>query len=140
MGKSVSCMPVMRCLSACGYARLCTAYSERQNAMQQVRIIESVMQSRCSELLALRDFRIGVRFNEIRSAGGREAKVDARVSIEPQRSVDAFRYHLNTGGYLRSKVLRRPIYDSDALLVTSVVFDLFGGYVPCTLAAHGAEF
>jgi hypothetical protein len=35
----VSCMPVLRCLSARGYARLCPAYPESQNAMQQVRII-----------------------------------------------------------------------------------------------------
>src|SRR5215831_12810717 len=97
--------------SADGYARLCPAYSESQNAMQQVRIIESVMPSRCSELLALRDFGIGVRFNEIRSAVGREAKVDARVSIEPERSVDAFRYSLNTGGHLRRQVLGRTIFN-----------------------------
>src|SRR5215831_10936316 len=133
-------MPVSRCRSAYRYARLCPAYSESQNAMQQVRIIESVMPSRCSELLALRDFGIGVRFNEIRSAVGREAKVDARVSIEPQRSVDAFRYSLNTGGHLRRKVLGRTIYNSDALLITGIVFDLFSGYVPCSLATHGAEF
>ena len=100
--------------------------------MQQVRVIKSVMPSRCRELLALRDFGIGVRFNEIRGAVGREAKVDARVSIEPQCSVDAFRYPLNTGGYLRRKVLGRPIYNSDALLITGIVFDLLGGYVPCT--------
>src|SRR5215510_10866587 len=98
------------------------------------------MPSRCSELLALRDFGIGIRFNEIRSAVGREAKVDARVSIEPQCSVDAFRYSLNMSGYLRRKVLGRPVYDSDALLITWIVFDLLGGYEPCTLVAHGAEF
>ena len=94
--------------------------------MQQVRVIEPVMPSRCSELLALRDFGIGVRFNEIGSAVGREAKVDTRVSIEPQCSVDAFRYSLNMGGYLRREVLGRPIYNSDALLITVIVFDLLG--------------
>src|SRR5207302_2513425 len=108
--------------------------------MQQVLVIKSVMPSRCGELLAFRDFGIGVRFNEIRSAVGSEAKVDARVSIEPQCSVDAFCYSLNASVYLRRKVLGRPIYNSDALLITRIVFDLFGGYVPCTLAAHGAEF
>src|ERR1700757_4333743 len=107
--------------------------------MQQVRVIESVMPSRCGELLALRDLGIGVRFNEIQSAVGGEAKVDSRVSIEPQRSVDAFRCSLNMGRYLRHKVIRRPIYNSDALLVTKIVFDLLGGDQPCPLVAHGAE-
>src|ERR1700756_5326416 len=97
------------------------------------------MPSGSSELLALRDFGIGVRFDEIRNAVGREAEVDARVSIEPQCSVDALCYSLNTGGYVRRKVLGRPVLNSDALLITGIVFDLFGGYVPCT-PAHGAEF
>src|SRR6516225_4053023 len=98
------------------------------------------MLSRCSELLALRDFGIGVRFNEIGSAVGRQAKVDARVSIKPQCSVDAFRYSLNAGVDLRRKVLGRPIHDSDPLLIIGIVFDLLGSYQPCTLAGHGAEF
>src|SRR5262245_52288518 len=98
------------------------------------------MPSRCRELLALRDFGIGVRFNEIRSAVGREAKIEARVAIEPERSVDAFGYSLNTIGHLRRKVLGRPILNPDALLIAGIVFDLFGGDVPRTLAAHAAEF
>src|SRR5262249_15308073 len=98
------------------------------------------MSSRRSELFALCDFGIWVRFNEIRRAVGGEAKVDARVSIEPQRSVDAFRYSLNTGRYLRRKCLGRPIFNSDALLIDGIVLDLFGGYVPRALAAHGSEF
>jgi hypothetical protein len=52
-------------VSAYGCAGVCPAYSERQNAMQEARVIKSVMPGRCSELLALRDFGIGVRFNEI---------------------------------------------------------------------------
>jgi len=124
----LSCMPVAHCLSAYGYARLCPAYSESQNAMQQGRVIESVMPSRCGQLLALRDFSIGVRFNKIESAVGRKAKVDARVSIEPQCSVYAFRCSLNAGAYLRRKVLGRPIYNSDALLITGIVLDFLGGY------------
>ena len=66
--------------------------------MQQVGVIKPVMPSGNSELLALRYFGIGIRFDEIRSAVGREAKVDARVSIEPQCPVDAFRCSLNAGG------------------------------------------
>src|SRR5450631_2370666 len=124
-------------VSAYGCAGVCPAYSERQNAMQEARIIKSVMPGRCRELLALRDFGIGVRFDEIQGAVGREAKVDARVSIEPQCSVDAFRRSLNAGVYLRRKVLGRPIHNSHALLITGVVFDLLGGY---GLAAHGTEF
>src|SRR5471032_492420 len=104
--------------------------------MQEARVIKSVMLSRCSELLALRDFGIGVRFNEIQGAVGREAKVDARVSIEPQCSVDAFCCSQNAGAYLRRKV-GRPIYNSHALLISGIVFDLLGGY---GLAAHGTEF
>ena len=64
-----------RCLSAHGCACLCPADSEGQDAMQQVRVIKSVMPGRCSELLTLRYFGIGIRFDEIRSAVGREAKV-----------------------------------------------------------------
>ena len=126
-----------RCLSACGYARRRPAHSERQNAMQQVRVGKTVMLGCGRELLALGDFGIGVGFNEIRSSVGREAKIDARVSIKPQCSVDAFRRSLNAGEYLRRKVLGRPIYNSHALLITGIVFDLLGGY---GLAAHGAEF
>jgi hypothetical protein len=126
-------MPV----SAYGCAGVCPAFSERKNAMQEVRVIKSAMLGRCSELLALRDFGIGVRFNEIQGAVGREAKIDARVSIEPECSVDAFRCSLNAGEYLRRKVLGRPIHNSHALLITGIVFDLLGGY---GLAAHSAEF
>ena len=108
--------------------------------MQQVRVIKSVMPSRCSELLALRYFGIWIRFNEIRSAVGRQAKVDTCVSIEPQGPVDAFRRSLNAGGYLRRKVLGRPIYNSDAFLIAGIVFGLFGGDLPCPLTAHAAEF
>ena len=78
-------------VSAYGCACLGPAYSERHDAMQQVRVIKSVMPSRCRELLALRYFGIWIRFNEIRSAVGRQAKVDTCVSIEPQGPVDAFR-------------------------------------------------
>jgi hypothetical protein len=66
-------------VSAYGCAGVCPAYSERQNAMQEARVIKSVMPGRCSELLALRDFGVGIRFNEIQRAVDR---VDARVSID----------------------------------------------------------
>ena len=98
--------------------------------MQQIRVVESVMPSRCSELLALRDFGIGIRFNEIRNAIGREAKVNARISIEPKRPVDAFRGSLNASGYFGCQVFRWPVYNSDAFLITGIVFGLFGGDVP----------
>src|SRR6185437_12474378 len=127
-------------LSAYGHACLGPAYSESQNAMQQVRVIHSVMLSGRSELLALRDFGIGVRFDEVRSAVGREAEVDARVAVEPQCSVDALRYSLNMGGYFRRKVFGWTIHDSHALLIAGIVFDLFGGYLPCPMTAHAAEF
>src|SRR6185436_20848375 len=123
-------------VSAYGSAGVCPAYSEHQNAMQEARVIKSVMPGRCSELLALRDFGIGVRFNEIQGAVGREAKIDARVSIEPQCSVDAFRCSLNAGEYLRRKVLSRPIYNPPALRIPGIVFDLLVGLA----WAHGAEF
>ena len=41
---------ISRGLSAYGYARLCTAHSERQNAIQQARVIESIMPSRRRDL------------------------------------------------------------------------------------------
>src|ERR1700738_4978076 len=84
-----------RCFSAHGCASLCPADSEGQDAMQQVWVIKSVMPGRCSELLALRYFGIGIRFDEIRSAVGSEAEVDTCVSVEPQGLVDALRRSLN---------------------------------------------
>src|SRR3954464_3988746 len=132
-------MTVLRYLSAYGCACLCPADSEGQNAMQQVRVVKPVMPSGCSELLAFRYFGIGIRFDEIRRAVGCEAKVDACVSIELQCAVDAFRCSLKAGGYIRRKVLGRPVYNSDALLITGIVFDLFGGNLPCALTAHAAE-
>ena len=42
--------------------------------------------------------------------------------------------------YLRRKVLGRPVYNSDAFLITGIVFDLFGGNLPRPLTAHAAEF
>jgi len=85
-----ACMTVSRSLSAYGCACLCPADSEGQDAMQQVGVVKPVMPGGCSELLAFRYFGIGVRFDEIRSAIGSEAKVDACVSIELQCAVDAF--------------------------------------------------
>src|SRR6202008_1771205 len=79
------------CPSACRYARLCPAYSESQNTMQQVQIRETVMLGCCRELLALGDFGIWVRFDEIWNAVGRKAKVDARISVEVECPVDSFR-------------------------------------------------
>src|SRR4051794_28059776 len=130
---------ISRCLSACGYTRSRPAYSESQNAMQQVRVSEAVMLGCRRELLALRDFGIGICFDEIGSAVGGEAKVDAPISIELQCSVGALGNSLDTGARFRRKVLGRPIQNSDALLIIGVVFDLLGGDVPCTLG-HVAEF
>ena len=58
--------------------------------MQQVGVREAVMLSGRRELFALRDFGIGIRFEEIWNAVGREPKVYARIAIELQDSVDAF--------------------------------------------------
>src|SRR4051812_47579761 len=82
-------------LSVRGYAGLCPAYSQRQNALQQVRVGDPVMLGCRRELLALRDFGIGICFDKIGSAIGGEAEVDARISIEPERSIDAFRNPLD---------------------------------------------
>jgi Carbonic anhydrase len=48
-----------------GYGRRCPTDSERQNAMQQVRVGEAVMVGRRPEFLALRDFGIGIRFENM---------------------------------------------------------------------------
>ena len=108
--------------------------------MQRVGVVKPVMPSGCRKLLALRYFGVGIRFDEVRSSIGGEAKVDACVSIELQCAVDAFRCSLKAGGYLRRKVLGWPVYNSDAFLITGIVFDLFGGNLPCPLTAHAAEF
>ena len=52
--------------------------------MQQVGVREAVMPSCRRELFALRNFGIGIRFEEIWNVVGREAKVDARISIKLQ--------------------------------------------------------
>jgi hypothetical protein len=75
--------------SACGYASRCPTYSESQNAMQEFGVRKAVMPSCCRELLALRNFGIRIRFEEIWNAVGRKAKVYARVSIKLQYSVDS---------------------------------------------------
>src|ERR1044071_6155626 len=121
-------------------ACLCAAYSERQDAMQQLRVSNSVMLGRCRELLAFCYFGIGIGFDEIRSAVGREAKVDTCVSIEPQCPVDTFRCSLDAGGHVWREVFGRPIDDSDARLIVGIVLGLFGGDLPCALAAQIAEF
>ena len=108
--------------------------------MQQVRVFKPVMLGRCRELLAFCDFGIGIGFDEIGSAVGRETKVDTSISIEPQCSVDTFRCSLDTGGHVRREVFGRPVHDSDARLIIGIVLGLFGGDLPCPLAAQAAEF
>ena len=90
--------------------------------------------------MAFRYFGIGIGFNEIRSAVGREAKVDACISIEPQCSVDAFRCPLDASSYFRREVFGRPVCNSDAFLIIGIVFGLFGGDLPCPLTAQVTEF
>jgi hypothetical protein len=72
------------------------SYSESQNPMQQVRIGEAVVPSSRRKFLALRDLGIGIRFEEIRNAIGREAEIDAGISVELQGSVDSFGHSLDT--------------------------------------------
>ena len=101
--------------------------------MQEIRIFEPVMLSRRGEFLALRDFGIGVRFDEIQRAVGSETNVDARVAVEPQCPLDALRQSLNPAAHLRRKALGRAVFNSDALLIVGIVLDLLGGD---RLAAH----
>src|SRR5215510_3541425 len=126
--------------SAHGCACLCPAYSEGHDAMQQLRVVKPVMPGRCSELLAFCYFGVGIGFNEIWSAVGREAEVDTRISIEPQCPIYAFCCSLNAGVCLRREVLGWPVHNSDALLIFGIVLGLFGGYLPRALTAQAAEF
>src|SRR3569833_1024965 len=88
------------------------------------------------EFLTLRDFRVRIGFDEIWRSISREAKIDARISIEPQSPINALCRSLNAGGYIRCKPLGRPIHDADALLIVGFVLDLLGRDVA---AAHRAE-
>src|SRR5262245_958728 len=126
------------CLSACGYPCRCPTYSERQNAMQQVRIGKTVVPRCRRKFLALRDLRIGIRFEEIWNSVGGETKVDAGVSVELERPVHPFGNALDTGIQLRRKLLRRPVQNADALLIARIALDLLRGNGPCTLG-HAAE-
>ena len=65
--------------------------------MQQIRVGNAVMPGRRRKFLALRDFWIGVRFDEIGNAVDGETKVDAGIAIEFQRSVDPLGYSLDAG-------------------------------------------
>src|SRR5215510_2708202 len=130
---------IQYCLSACGYPCRCPTYSERQNAMQQVRIGKTVMLRCRRKFLALRDLGIGIRFEEIWNSVGREAKIDACISVELQRPVHPFGCALDAGIQLRRKLLRRPIQNADALLILGIALKLLRGNGPCTLR-HAAEF
>ena len=83
--------------SADGNAGLRAADAEGEDAIEQSRVVQSDMPGREGDFLALGDFRIGIGFDEIQRAVGREAEVDARVSIETERLVDAFRRSLDAG-------------------------------------------
>src|SRR5579863_7015429 len=71
--------------SADRHARFRPADAEREDAMQQARIIQSIMLRRHRELLALGDFRVWICLDEIKRAVGRQAKVDARIAVEAER-------------------------------------------------------
>src|ERR1044072_241052 len=111
----------MYTLSADRRAGLCPAYAECQDAMQQLGVFDSVMLGRSRELLAFGYFRIGIGFNEIGSAVGREAKVDTCVSIQPHSSADAFRCSLDARRHVGREVFGRSVHDSDARLVIGIV-------------------
>ena len=65
--------------------------------MQQIRVGQAVVASRRRKFLALRNLRIGIRFEEIENALSREAKIDAGIAIELQRPVDSLRCSLDAG-------------------------------------------
>ena len=70
------------------------------------------MPGRGREFLALRDLGIGVRFEEIRNAVGRQAKVDARISVELQRPVHPLGHSLDARVQLRREILGRSVEDA----------------------------
>src|SRR5271166_1237229 len=74
--------------------------SKPYDAMQQVRISETVMQRGRREFLAFRNLGIGIGFEEICNAVGGEAKINAGISIELQRPIDALGGALDAGAQL----------------------------------------
>src|SRR5262245_20266642 len=86
-----------------------TPYSERENAMQQFRIGDAVVESRSGKFLTVRNLGIWVRLEEIWNFLGGEAKINAGIAVEPKRAVDALGRALNAGAKLRRKVLGRAV-------------------------------
>ena len=91
------------------------------------------MQCRRRKLLALRNLGIRIGFEEIRSAVGREAKIDAGIAVELERAIDPFGRVLDPRAQFRRKILGRGMQDAAALLVVGVVLDLLRGNVPRAL-------
>src|SRR5262245_22432914 len=79
------------------YRRIGPADAERHNALQEVRIADAVVLGGGREFLALRNFGIGIHFEEIGRAVGRETEVDTGIAVELERAVNPFRQALDAG-------------------------------------------
>src|SRR5262249_36640645 len=118
--------------------RASAAEAQRQDALNQIGIVEAVVLGRRGELLAAGNLGIGVGFDVIGNAIGGEAAIDARIAVEVERAIDALRCALDRFNELRREVLGRAHRDVVALLVLQIVLDLFSGDKPRALR-HAAE-
>ncbi len=116
------------------------ADAERQDALQQVGIVEPVLLRSRGKLLDTGNLRIGIRLDVVGDARGGEAEVDARIAVELERAIDALGSALDRGDQGRIEVLGRSDHDVVALLIVEIVFDLFRGDEVGALVGHAAEF
>src|SRR5262249_16648289 len=116
-----------------------SAHSERQYTMQQLPVWDAVGSRRGGEFLAFRDLGIGIGFQEIRDAVGREPEVDAGIAVEFQRAIDSLGQLLDAGGEFRGQILGLSVQDVAALLVAGIVLGLLGRDEPVAFR-HVAEF
>src|SRR5262245_3439424 len=100
---------------------------QRQDTVDQRRILEPVVLGRRGELLVAGNFGIGVGLDVIGNAVDGEAEIDAGIAVEVERAVDALRRALDRFSELRREVLGRAHGDVVTLLVLEIVLDLFGG-------------
>src|SRR5262245_40515835 len=119
--------PIAPAISNDDAGRARPADAERQDAVEQYRIIDAVVLGGGRELLDLGDLRIGIGFDVVGDALAGKPEIDAGIAVELEGAIDALGRALDPGDELRGEVLGRPDLDAVLLLVLQVVLDLLGG-------------
>src|SRR5262249_35149482 len=107
--------------------------AKRHDPPQQLRITDPDVTRGCGELLAFGDFGIWIGFQKIRRAVGGQAEIDPGIAVEFKRPIDALCQPLDVRRQFRRQILGGTMQNAAALLITRVMFDLFGGDQPIAL-------